>query len=196
MKYAVRAERCIPQRCFTSLACVQIHPGNPCGFCGRASCDIRLVKAQSPASKYTAAASSCQHAHTFSLNKARRFSTVMPCTNVPIQCALCPKDHVTKLRPVYWKYNMFHHIQTVHPDHWDWQARRVKNLGVNFRRLLSISQRELDTVAPGRTRPYPGPVGEAEEGEEEPVISNKRAAVEALIRSTSGDSPQRGPRGS
>ena len=68
----------------------------------------------------------------------------MPCTNVPIQCALCPKDPVTKLKPVYWKYNMFHHIQNAHPDHWDWEIGRIKNLGVSFRRLLSISQKELE----------------------------------------------------
>lgn len=116
----------------------------------------------------------------------------MPCTNVPLQCALCPKDAHTRLRPVFWKYSMFHHIQTAHPDHWDWHAHRVRGLGINFRRLLSISQKELDTVAPGRTRPYPGPIGDADEDEDEPVISNKRAAVEALLRGTSGaSSPKR-----
>ena len=102
-----------------------MHPGITCGFCGRGGCDTQLVKAQSAASKYTATASSCPHAHTFSLNKARRFSHVMPCTNVPLQCALCPKDAHTRLRPVFWKYSMFHHIQTAHPDHWDWHADKL-----------------------------------------------------------------------
>ena len=81
---------------------------------------------------------------------------------------------------------MFYHIQMTHPDHWDWQGHRVRNLGVTFRRLLSISQKELDTLAPGRTRSYPGPVCD-DEDDEDPVISNKRAAVEALIRGTSGE---------
>ncbi|EKM60333.1 uncharacterized protein PHACADRAFT_203559 [Phanerochaete carnosa HHB-10118-sp] len=165
-----------------------VHPSNPCGFCGRAGCDINLVKTDSPASKYTATTSNCPHAHSFSWNKARRFSSVMPCTNVPVQCLLCPKDPFTKLRTVYWKYNMFHHIQTAHPEHWDWQAHRVHDIGINFRRLLAISERELDTVARGRTRPYPGAVGGAVDDGDGSVISNKRAAVEALVRSTSHDS--------
>ena len=155
---------------------------------------MNLVKASSPASKYTATTSNCPHAHTFSLNKARRFSGVMPCTNVPVPCALCPRDPHTKLRPVHWKYNMFHHIRAAHPAHWDAAAHRVRDVGVNFRKLLAVSEKELDTVAPGRTRPYPGPVGDNLDDRDEPVISNKRAAVEALIRSTSQDaegSPKR-----
>ena len=89
---------------------------------------------------------------------------------------------------------MFHHIQTTHPEHWNWETHRVRSLGVNFRKLLAISEKELITVAPNHIRPYPGTVGNTADDEDEPIISNKRAAVEALIRETSQDSEDSGKR--
>jgi hypothetical protein len=50
-----------------------------------------------------------------------------PCTNIPIQCPLCPK-----VSDAMWKYNMGAHIHISHPS---------ANL-MNYEELYSISPKE------------------------------------------------------
>ncbi|KAH9838066.1 uncharacterized protein C8Q71DRAFT_672469, partial [Rhodofomes roseus] len=83
----------------------------PCGFCRRTGCDVGLSKTTSSYQPV----SNCPHAHKFSLASAKKHSARMPSTNVPLQCDLCDVNPATKLKPVLWKYNIFRHIQDVHP---------------------------------------------------------------------------------
>jgi len=45
--------------------------------------------------------------------KAAEFSKVLPCTNVPIHCPLCPTA-VSGDPPTIWKYNALYHLISEH----------------------------------------------------------------------------------
>lgn len=58
--------------------------------------------------------SSCEfHYAKMSQASARRFSSSASCTNIPINCVICPQglDHQ---HPTFWKYNLHHHILEFH----------------------------------------------------------------------------------
>lgn len=44
---------------------------------------------------------------------AAQFSKIMPCTNVPIHCPLCPAA-TSGVPKTIWKYNVVHHLLTDH----------------------------------------------------------------------------------
>ncbi|KAK7693500.1 hypothetical protein QCA50_003068 [Cerrena zonata] len=131
----------------------QIQHCQPCGFCGRDTCTIDLKKSRN-AFKVI---SSCPYASEFKLGNAKKSSKRQPCTNVPIHCSICDIDPKTKCRPVFWKFNIFHHIQTVHPAHWSNSSQRTQNLPSSFVDVLSVSDFELQEIVPLRSRPYPVP---------------------------------------
>jgi len=65
-----------------------------------------LFKQQSKSAKHWATfGSHCK----ISLKHAAKFSKKSPCTNVPLQCALC-----TKVSDAIWKYNLLSHLSRVH----------------------------------------------------------------------------------
>jgi len=45
--------------------------------------------------------------------KAPEFSKIVPCTNVPIHCPLCPTA-VSGDPPTIWKYNALYHLISEH----------------------------------------------------------------------------------
>ena len=63
--------------------------------------------------------SNCPGAHKFSYAAAQKGSQNTPCTNVPLECTLCPRNQSSNKLPVIWKYNMRAHIKISHPEHWD-----------------------------------------------------------------------------
>jgi hypothetical protein len=71
--------------------------------------------------------SHCLNLKKISLVKASKFTKQSPCTNVPIQCSLCPKASDTA-----WKYNMCAHIPKEHPS---------ANV-INYENIYSISPEE------------------------------------------------------
>ena len=102
---------------------------NPCGFClstGR-SCAIRLVKHKKTGGKIDIANSRCPNLKKISMANASKFTQKSPCTNIPMQCPLCPK-----VSDAVWKYNMGAHIRISHPS---------ANL-LNYEELYSISPEE------------------------------------------------------
>lgn len=104
---------------------------------------------------------SCKRARMQSRDQEERYSPVTPSTNVPVACGLCLDlyDAVVE-NVVFWKFGIFHHIETAHPEHWDRVAQRVKTIPDAFGPFISISQRELCEVAPDAPLRYPGPVTE------------------------------------
>jgi len=48
-------------------------------------------------------------------SSAKKVSPRLPCTNIPIQCTLCPADENGE-RTTTWKYNTWIHIATAHAD--------------------------------------------------------------------------------
>ncbi|KIJ12646.1 hypothetical protein PAXINDRAFT_82548, partial [Paxillus involutus ATCC 200175] len=90
----------------------QVAVGDPCGFCGQSGHPVRLTK---EGKKRTfQLSSSCPLAITFSLGVAATSTKNSPSTNVPIRCSICPATSGD--RAVVWKYNMAHHLGTVHAE--------------------------------------------------------------------------------
>ncbi|KIK96486.1 hypothetical protein PAXRUDRAFT_138363 [Paxillus rubicundulus Ve08.2h10] len=90
----------------------QVTVGNPCGFCGQSSHPVRLTKEGKKCTFQPS--SSCPLTITFSLGAAATSTKNSPSTNVPIYCSICPAtsgDHA-----VVWKYNMAHHLGTMHAE--------------------------------------------------------------------------------
>jgi hypothetical protein len=55
--------------------------------------------------------SRCPNLKKISLATASKFTEKSPCTNVPLQCPLCPKSS-----DAVWKYNLCAHIRRYHPS--------------------------------------------------------------------------------
>ena len=83
----------------------------PCGLClsRGASCIIRFTKGCNP--QVDVKNSTCPNIFPIRLKSAAKFSPNSPCTNVPLQCPLCPADSLERI----WKYNMQAHISS-HKD--------------------------------------------------------------------------------
>ena len=86
---------------------------SPCGLCLSTGqlCKIRLVKRAKKGVQIDMVNSHCPNLKKISLAKASKFTKQSPCTNVPMQCPLCPKGS-----DAVWKYNMCAHIRKDHPS--------------------------------------------------------------------------------
>lgn len=85
----------------------------PCGFCGMDGCLTQFKSKNTGGGSIT---SSCQYHYVGMVYKAAAsWSKGMPCTNVPINCPLCPisvsGDHQT-----IWKYNALYHLASEHSN--------------------------------------------------------------------------------
>jgi hypothetical protein len=83
---------------------------NPCGFCLRSNCHVRLKKGKGRkgGESVDKEKSTCPNAVSLSLASASKSTTSSPCSNVPRQCPLC--------EAIIWKYNLKVHIETTHPN--------------------------------------------------------------------------------
>ncbi|KAK6984142.1 hypothetical protein R3P38DRAFT_2418829, partial [Favolaschia claudopus] len=121
----------------------QVDPVNPCGFCGRAGCQIDLSGLPNARTTPKLVAG-CSRAHPFSYGHRKKSAT--PCTNVPILCMLCPVIAPRKSPPVFWKYSMYPHIRVAHPQHWDDLLSRPMNLPADLALNIAISREEMKAL--------------------------------------------------
>ena len=93
------------------MCCIGSVGENPCGFCGQDNCltQLKLKKNGS----YSIASNCPYHYSGMHYKKAAKFSTIVPCTNVPIHCPLCPTA-VSGDPPTIWKYNALYHLISEH----------------------------------------------------------------------------------
>lgn len=89
---------------------------SPCGFCclGGNSCVVFLSKGRGAKASQTVdmAKTRCKNGNAVKLSmKTAKVSTASsPCSNVPINCPLCPSGSAA-----VWKYNLEGHLVDVHP---------------------------------------------------------------------------------
>ncbi|KDQ51735.1 hypothetical protein JAAARDRAFT_198816 [Jaapia argillacea MUCL 33604] len=120
----------------------------PCGFCGHTSCSIDLL---SLSARTLQSHSSCSRSHKFSYGPATKFSKNTPSTNVPLFCTLCPLNPSSKKHPVFWKYNMRHHIKDYHPHKWNSLLDEPSGLDPALSEKFSISPQEYSALGITRT---------------------------------------------
>ena len=84
----------------------------PCGFCSQSeTCSTQLVVKKDGAQTILW---SCQyHYEGMNYKAALWTSKSTPCTNIPIDCTLCPVSHAGDAQTM-WKYNMPYHLLTEH----------------------------------------------------------------------------------
>ncbi|KDR69600.1 hypothetical protein GALMADRAFT_77244 [Galerina marginata CBS 339.88] len=85
---------------------------NPCGWCGLEGCKTQLIRT---AKKTTISSNCAYHYRKMVYSRANTCSTASPCTNVPINCPICPKGR-DQQAPTFWKYNLIHHMTEHHLD--------------------------------------------------------------------------------
>ncbi|KAJ7468107.1 hypothetical protein FB451DRAFT_1137242 [Mycena latifolia] len=115
---------------------------NPCGFCGRAGCNIEMIKS----GRSFKVTSSCMRQHSFAYGPAKKYSAATPSTNVPVICELCDIVPPRKTRPPVWKYSILSHIQSKHPRYWDDLGGVPINLTKDFADKIAISREELNAL--------------------------------------------------
>ncbi|KAJ7273135.1 hypothetical protein C8J57DRAFT_1063442 [Mycena rebaudengoi] len=84
----------------------------PCGWCGlERECHTQLTHGKNSTVEIT---SNCPYHYAKMMYKsAATFTSATPCTNVPLQCALCPVSKSGN-RKTIWKYNAFFHLLAEH----------------------------------------------------------------------------------
>jgi hypothetical protein len=86
-----------------------------CGLCLRPApaCIFYLKKGKGSKStdQINMQKSSCANKLAFSYSVATESTQTAPCSNVPIQCPICPKMYTT---PVHWRLNLEQHIKSRH----------------------------------------------------------------------------------
>ncbi|KAJ6600675.1 hypothetical protein B0H10DRAFT_1958705 [Mycena sp. CBHHK59/15] len=87
--------------------------------------------------------SSCPHQHKFSYSHAKKFSSQTPSTNVPVYYGLCSPVPPWKTPPAFWKYSIYPHILSAHPQNWDNLKGAPCNLSKEFVDSIAISGEEL-----------------------------------------------------
>jgi hypothetical protein len=89
---------------------------SPCGFCllPDSRCIVRLKKGRGQKGSHHINWDNtiCQHGNKVSLSikTFQKSTTTSPCTNIPMNCPICPSGS-----NAIWKYNLQNHITTVHP---------------------------------------------------------------------------------
>ncbi|KAJ6526383.1 hypothetical protein B0H19DRAFT_970619 [Mycena capillaripes] len=84
----------------------------PCGWCGlEGQCHTQLTYKKKSMVQIT---SNCSYHYAKMMYKsAATFSPAAPCTNVPLQCSLCPVSKSGNQKTI-WKYNAFFHLLAEH----------------------------------------------------------------------------------
>ena len=87
---------------------------NACGLCLSTGniCTIFLKKGKGADRPMTIdmKRSHCPNLYAMKIGTASKSTKYSPCTNIPLQCPLCPADS-----PAVWKYNLEKHIMARHP---------------------------------------------------------------------------------
>lgn len=110
-----------PQRILSHIGSHILHDPNinranePCGLCLRPSpkCIFYLIKGKGAKASMKineTRTKGCSNAISFAYGVAAESSTTSPCSNVPIQCPLCPRSE-----PAVWRYNLKYHFLATHP---------------------------------------------------------------------------------
>ncbi|KAJ7099638.1 hypothetical protein C8R43DRAFT_964190 [Mycena crocata] len=83
----------------------------PCGWCGlEGQCHTQLTEKKNSVQ----ITSNCAYHYAKMMYKpAATFSSAAPCTNVPLQCSLCPISKSGNQKTI-WKYNAFFHLIAEH----------------------------------------------------------------------------------
>ncbi|KAJ7772550.1 hypothetical protein DFH07DRAFT_993164 [Mycena maculata] len=91
---------------------VAVIGAGPCGWCGlEGQCHTQLTHPPKGAVQIT---SNCPYHYAKMIYKSAATSTpTAPCTNVPLQCPLCPVSKSGN-RKTIWKYNAFFHLLAEH----------------------------------------------------------------------------------
>ena len=86
---------------------------NPCGWCGLDGCRTQLITTETKAENITyKITSNCTYHYVGMIySKAIEFRSTSPCTNVPLNCPLCPAG---SKQQTFWKYNFFQHMSEFH----------------------------------------------------------------------------------
>ncbi|KAJ7140342.1 hypothetical protein C8R46DRAFT_1233789 [Mycena filopes] len=164
----------------------QVHPTNPCGFCGRGGCSADLLGLPTgrTATKWT---STCPRAHPFSYGQAKKYSGTTPCTNVPVFCTLCLPVPPRKSPVVFWKYSIRAHIQQTHARFWDEFMNSPTGLSAPFALNIAISREEmlaLGVIIGSSTAPLASTLAPAARRGEKRVFDDISNAVAGPSRST------------
>ncbi|KAK7020913.1 hypothetical protein R3P38DRAFT_3548264 [Favolaschia claudopus] len=87
----------------------------PCGWCGlEGECHTQLTSSSKKNSTTVQITSNCSYHYAKMMYKAAKtFSEAAPCTNVPLQCPLCPISKSGN-RKTIWKYNALFHLLAEH----------------------------------------------------------------------------------
>lgn len=88
----------------------------PCGSCLLPAqvCRYIVVKGKGAKGSYRVdwrKTNGCGRAVNFSYKPASEYKDNAPCTNVPLQCKLCPTD-----APAVWRYNFRYHLEQAHTE--------------------------------------------------------------------------------
>jgi hypothetical protein len=121
---------------------LQVHPINPCGFCGRGECEVDLSGLPN-ARQTPKCTSTCPRSHPFSYGHAKKYSANAPSTNVPVFCTLCLPIAPRKSPAVFWKYSIRLHLQSAHSRYWDELLRAPVDLPRELALNLAISREEM-----------------------------------------------------
>ena len=79
---------------------------NPCGWCGKEECKTQLTVTGNS----TKITSDCAyHYQNMKYRNAMTSTNQSPCTNVPLNCPMCPQSNIT-----FWKYGFISHITDRH----------------------------------------------------------------------------------
>ena len=84
---------------------------NPCGWCGLEGCWTQLTQVTGKPVKIT---SNCAyHYANMAYLKALEAKESSPCTNIPLNCPICPVG-LNEHRQTFWKYNFIQHMAEKH----------------------------------------------------------------------------------
>ncbi|KAF8151692.1 hypothetical protein B0H34DRAFT_618278, partial [Crassisporium funariophilum] len=84
---------------------------NLCRWCGREGCLMQLVRSTLKPPTIT---SNCPyHYKKMGYTRASFPTEQTPCTNIPLNCPICPSDAYGK-QPTFWKYNFISHMTDNH----------------------------------------------------------------------------------
>lgn len=88
---------------------------NPCSLClstgGKCGIRLRKTRGRDGAWVIDMDASHCKNLCRISLGHAGKASKSSPCTNIPLNCPLCPNPS-----DAIWQYSFFAHLRYVHPN--------------------------------------------------------------------------------
>jgi hypothetical protein len=99
---------------------------SPCGWCVREGCTVQLSNNTNNIS------SSCSYHYTKMMYaKAAQYSKTSPCTNVPINCPICPEGLSGQPRTIR-KYNALAHFAAEHVPHVPVGGDELPDTGIPF----------------------------------------------------------------